>query len=46
MEGIEKRFFVDSTDGRTPKYSLSDLDKGHFRYLLHAPFQCLVSGLG
>ncbi|XP_076842322.1 G2/M phase-specific E3 ubiquitin-protein ligase [Brachyhypopomus gauderio] len=29
--GIEKRFFEGGRHGKRPKYSLSDLDKGHFK---------------
>uniref|UniRef100_A0A3B4DHW5 HECT domain-containing protein n=1 Tax=Pygocentrus nattereri TaxID=42514 RepID=A0A3B4DHW5_PYGNA len=31
IEGIEKRFFEGSRHGKRPKYSLCDLDKGHFK---------------
>ncbi|XP_034094876.1 uncharacterized protein LOC117561507 isoform X3 [Gymnodraco acuticeps] len=31
VAGIEERFFEKGTHGRRPNYSLSDLDKGHFR---------------
>ena len=46
VAGIEERFFEKGTHGRRPKYSMSDLDKGHFRYVLNATFQCMVSVLG
>lgn len=34
MSGIEKRFFEGGDNGKTPKYSVTDMDKQNFRYVI------------
>ena len=31
VTGIQSRFFVGGDNGKTPKYSMTDMDKHHFK---------------